>query len=92
VSDADEMEHMLRRAGIEHVWSRDDGQLCLNIGQLGFSFDVAEQLHELLSSADDDEPTSLLAKLVRDLRKLRDVAAVDRWPTYDRALRALESL
>jgi hypothetical protein len=50
VSDADEIEHMLRRAGIEHVWSRDDGQLCLNI------------------------------------------AAVDRWPTYDRALRALESL
>mgnify|MGYP003479074385 FL=1 len=99
MTEADEIEHMFRRAGIEHAWSRGmHEQLCLNVGPLGFAFDGAERLTGLLGDstatgeASDVSPATSLRKTVRELRRLRDLAAVDLWPVYDRALRALESL
>ena len=99
MTEADEIEHMFRRAGIEHAWSRSaHEQLCLNVGPLGFAFDGAERLTGLLGDSTATGEASAvssatsLRKTVRELRRLRDLAAVDLWPVYDRALRALESL
>ena len=99
MTEADEIEHMFRRAGIEHAWSRGmHEQLCLNVGPLGFAFDGAERLTGVLGDstatgeASDVSLATSLRKTVRELRRLRDLAAVDLWPVYDRALRALESL
>ncbi len=84
----------MRRAGIDYAWSREDNQLCLNLSQFGFTFDRAERLTGMLGddSDGDDRPASPLAKVICELQRLRSLAAVDRWPAYDRALRALESL